>query len=53
MQLDVEASHRSELESVIGVICRKVREIDVPTPIANIVYAALLPGELKARSRSV
>ena len=50
MQLDVEASHRSELESMIGVICRKGRELGVPTPIADIVYAALLPGELKARN---
>lgn len=53
MQLDVEASRRSELESMIGVICRKGRELDVPTPIADVVYAALLPGELKARNKSV
>jgi 2-dehydropantoate 2-reductase len=49
MQLDVEAGHRTELESMIGVIGRKGRELDVPTPIADFVYASLLPVELKAR----
>lgn len=53
MQLDVEAGRRSELESMIGIICRKGRELGVPTPITDIVYAALLPGELKARNKSV
>jgi 2-dehydropantoate 2-reductase len=53
MQLDVEAGHRSEVDSMIGVICQKGRELGVPTPIADIVYAAILPLELKARSKSV
>lgn len=48
MQLDVEAGRRTELESMVGVIGRKGREADVPTPIADFVYACLLPIELKA-----
>jgi 2-dehydropantoate 2-reductase len=50
MQLDVEAGHRTELESMIGVVGRKGRELGVPTPVADYVYASLLPVELKARS---
>jgi len=53
MQLDVEAGRRSEVDSMIGVICRKGRELGVPTPVADIVYAAILPLELKARSKPV
>lgn len=51
MQLDVESGHRSELESIIGVICRKGRELGVPTPVADMIYGALLPGDLKARGQ--
>lgn len=51
MQRDVEAGRRSELESMVGVVCRKGRELGVPTPVADVVYAALLPIELKARGR--
>jgi 2-dehydropantoate 2-reductase len=49
MQLDVEAGRRSELEAMIGVVGRKGRELGVPTPIADMVYASLLPGEVVAR----
>ena len=49
MQLDVEACHRTELESMVGVIGRKGRQLGVPTPAADFVYASLLPVELKAR----
>lgn len=49
MQRDVETGRRSELDSMIGVIMRKGRELGVPTPATEMVYAALLPGELKAR----
>jgi 2-dehydropantoate 2-reductase len=48
MQRDVEAGRPSELESMIGVITRLGRERGVPTPVADLVYAALLPAELKA-----
>jgi 2-dehydropantoate 2-reductase len=50
MQLDVETAHRTELDSMVGVIGRKGRELGVPTPTADFVYAALLPVELKARN---
>jgi 2-dehydropantoate 2-reductase len=50
MQVDVEAGRRTELDSMVGVIGRKGRELDVPTPAADFVYAALLPVEQKARA---
>ena len=50
MQLDVESGHRTELESMVGVIGRMGRELGVPTPVADFVYASLLPIELKARN---
>jgi ketopantoate reductase len=34
---------------MIGVIARKGRHLGVPTPTADMLYASLLPGELKAR----
>jgi 2-dehydropantoate 2-reductase len=49
MQLDVESGHLTELESMVGVIGRKGRELAIPTPVADFIYAALLPIELKAR----
>ncbi len=52
MQRDVESGRRTELESMIGVICRKGREWGVLTPVADFVYAALLPVELKARRQA-
>jgi 2-dehydropantoate 2-reductase len=48
MQLDVESGRRTELESMVGVIGRKGRELGVATPVAVFVYSALLPVELKA-----
>ncbi len=47
MQVDVEAGRRTEIESMIGVIGRKGAEKGVPTPVADMVYASLLPVELK------
>lgn len=49
MQLDVEAGRRSELEAMIGVIGQKGRKLGVPTPVADMIYASLLPIELKAQ----
>lgn len=49
MQRDVESGRPSELESIIGVIRRRGRERGIPTPTADMVYAALLPVEMKAR----
>jgi 2-dehydropantoate 2-reductase len=48
MQVDVEAGRRSELESMIGVIGRMGRKLGINTPVADLVYAALLPVELAA-----
>ena len=53
MQLDVEAGRRTELESMIGVIGRKGRELGIPTPAADFVYASLLPVELRARKEAL
>lgn len=53
MQRDVEAGRPSELESMIGVIMRQGREFGVPTPVADLVYAALLPAELKAARTAI
>jgi 2-dehydropantoate 2-reductase len=50
MQLDVEAGRRTELESMIGVIGRKGRELGIPTPASDFAYASLLPVEVKART---
>lgn len=50
MQVDVEAGRRSEIESMVAVIGRKGREAGVATPVADFVYAALLPIDLKARA---
>ena len=49
MQRDMETGRRSELESLINVVCLKGRESDIDTPVADMIYAALLPIELKAR----
>jgi 2-dehydropantoate 2-reductase len=49
MQLDVESGHKMELESIIGVISRKGRELGVPTPVADLIYGALLPTDLQTR----
>ncbi len=49
MQLDVGAGRPSEIEAMIGIIGRKGRELGIVTPIADFVYASLLPIELKAQ----
>ncbi len=51
MQLDVETGHRSELESIVGAIGRKGREGGVQTPLADTLYALLLPIDLHARGQ--
>jgi hypothetical protein len=38
---------------MIGVITRLGRERSVPTPVADLVHAALLPAELKAGRAAV
>ncbi len=51
MQRDVETGRCSELDSMVGIVGRKGQELDIPTPAADMVYAALLPGEIKAREQ--
>jgi 2-dehydropantoate 2-reductase len=48
MQRDVEAGRPSEIEALVGAVRRKGREAQVPTPTADAIYAALLPGQVKA-----
>jgi 2-dehydropantoate 2-reductase len=48
MQRDVERGTEFELESLIGVVGRKARECGIPTPLAEMIYAILLPLLLKA-----
>jgi 2-dehydropantoate 2-reductase len=48
MQVDVEKGNPFELDALIGVIGHKGREHGLPTPIADMVYASLLPVLLKA-----
>ena len=50
MQRDIEAGRMSELESMIGIVVRLGAELGVPTPVMRLAYAALKPGELKARA---
>ena len=52
MQLDVESEHPSEIESMLGVIGRKGRERGIPTPVADALYAMLLPVDTHARGKS-
>ena len=49
MQLDVETGRQTEIESMVGVIGRKGRQFGIPTPTADLIYAALLPVDLKVR----
>lgn len=49
MQRDIETGQISELEAIIGIIGHKGRELGVPTPVSDMVYAALLPIEQKAQ----
>ncbi|HBG75134.1 MAG: hypothetical protein A2X25_05155 [Chloroflexi bacterium GWB2_49_20] len=49
MQRDFEAGSHSEIEATIRFISSKGREFGVPTPITDIVYAALLPIEINSQ----
>ncbi len=52
MQLDVEAGRRTEIESLIGVVGRKGRELGVETPVADMLYGLLLPVDLRGREKN-
>lgn len=49
MQRDVAEGRPSELESQTGAIVRLGQALGVPVPVNTILYAGLLPQELKAR----
>ena len=51
MQRDIAAGRPSELEAQVGVITRKGRDVGEPTPVHDVIYAALLPSELRARGQ--
>jgi 2-dehydropantoate 2-reductase len=52
MQKDIMEGKPSELEAQNGAVVRMGRELGVPTPTHEFIYASLLPGELKARATS-
>ena len=49
MQRDILAGRPSELEAQQGAVVRLGQATNVPTPINAMLYAALLPQELRAR----
>ena len=49
MQRDVMEGRPSELEAQVGAVVRMAAELNVPVPIHDTFYAALLPQERKAR----
>ncbi len=49
MHRDLDRGDSSELYEQLGAACRYGREGGVSTPILDALYAALLPGELRAR----
>ena len=50
LQRDLAASKPSELEGWTGAVVRLGREANVPTPVNELIYQSLLPGELRARA---
>ena len=52
MQRDLMEGRPSELEYQAGSVVRLGREAGVPTPVHDVLYAALLPMERKARGRA-
>jgi 2-dehydropantoate 2-reductase len=52
MQRDVIEGRPSELEAQLGAVVRMGAESNVPTPVHDVLYAALLPQERKARGES-
>lgn len=51
-QRDIAAGRPSELEAQLGALRRIGRETGTPTPIADVLYAVLLPLERRARAGS-
>jgi len=53
MQRDIMEGRPSELESQTGAVIRMGRDLGIPTPTHEFIYASLLPMELQARSKLV
>lgn len=51
MQRDVAAGRPSELHCQAGAVVRRARARGVATPVHDLLYAALLPGERAARGQ--
>jgi 2-dehydropantoate 2-reductase len=51
MHRDIAAGRPSEFEFQVGTVVRYGQESAVPTPVHSAIYAALLPGELRARGQ--
>ena len=49
MQNDIMDGRPSELESQTGAVVRMGREVGIPTPVNEFLYAILLPMEINAR----
>jgi 2-dehydropantoate 2-reductase len=49
MQRDLMDGRPSELEQQTGAIVRLARDAGVPVPVNTFLYAALAPGERRAR----
>ena len=49
LQRDIAAGKRSELDEWTGAVVRLGKRAGVPTPVHDILYAALLPQERRAR----
>ena len=51
LQRDLAAGRPSELEAWTGAVVRLGREVNVPVPVHDMIYASLLPTELRARGK--
>ena len=51
MQKAIMEGQPSELDNQTGAVVRMGRERNVPTPVNDFIYAALLPMEMKARGK--
>ena len=51
MQKDIMEERPSELEAQTGAVVRLGRELEIPTPTHEFIYASLLPMEMKAREK--
>jgi 2-dehydropantoate 2-reductase len=49
---DIVEGRPSELETEVGAVVRRARAVKVPAPVHEMLYAALLPQEQRARARA-